>query len=155
MKYIIVACLLLVSSAVFAQKNKSPSPKPGVEASSLFKGANVIVVHTSDSAKVALRKVAISFQQHGFVIDRMDYDLLSLSTKPKPFARSSSHTMQATAVAEQGIIKLGGLWHGELGAIHVDEQAGYTNAASKAAFAEIEAVAKDYPNASIGYLLRP
>ena len=155
--------LLLAPVSVFAQMQPAPPTNAqlerlylqGVEAPRSFKKANIILLHTSDSSKVALRKVAGLLQQRGFAIDRLDYDLLSVSTKPKPFAGSSSHTMTILAIAGQGVVTMSGLWHGEFGSVSVDEPAAYTNPASKKAIAEIEEVGRAYVGGRLGYMFRP
>ena len=152
MKTLLLLCLLLPFAG---RAQPTPAPPAGQESPTVFKRANLLVIHTPDSAKVALRKVAGLLQARGFSIDRLDYDLLSVSTKPKPFANSSQHTMQVLGVAEGGTVRLSATWHGQMGSISVDEPAAFTNAASKRAFAELEETGKAYPGASVGYRLRP
>ena len=47
------------------------------------KGANAIIIQTTDSGRVALRQFASILVQRGYVIDKLDAGLGSLITKPR------------------------------------------------------------------------
>jgi hypothetical protein len=145
---VLIGGLLFCGVGTRAQK----APAVGTEAAQPFRGANVVIIHTTDSAKVALKQVASQLQSNGFVIDRLDYDLMSVSTKSRSFAGSGFHTMVASAAIEKGDVVLRGEWHGQLGQYSTTEPAAYTNNASKKALSELEAVAKAYPGGRVAYL---
>jgi hypothetical protein len=120
-----------------------------------FKGANVVVITTTDSAKVALKRLARQLQAQGFVIDRLDYDLASLSTKAKGLRSIGGYTVAASATYEPGHLVLRGQWHGQFGHYSTDEPAAYTTASSRAALAELQAAAVAYPGGAVSYEKRP
>jgi hypothetical protein len=149
MKHLLLIIALLLPLGASAQKVII-----GQESLLPFKKANVILATTPDSAKTALRKMAVIMQQKGFIIDRLDYDLLSISTKPHAF-QSSVYTMVVLAVWESGHLKFMGQWRGQALGMTVEEDVAFTNPASKKAFSEMQNLALAYPNAKVTYMQQP
>lgn len=144
-----LAFLLLFGVPAVAQMQPPPP------ATIPFKKANALFIQTNDSARAAIRKVAGILQERGFAIDRIDYELLSITTKPKPYGASGLHTMYAMVSMAPSGLRLTGQWHAMVSGIEVTERAGLTNTASKKAFAELEAVAKAYTGATVRYDFLP
>jgi hypothetical protein len=130
------------------------TPKAGAEAAEPFRKANTIWIFTTDSAKTALKNAAMLLQQQGFAVDRLDYDLLSVSTKPRGFA-NSVYDMTILAIWAGGKLKFTGQWRGQAMGMTVNEPAAMTNAASKKAFAEIQKVAMAYNGGRVAYSVNP
>ncbi|GAA4347705.1 hypothetical protein GCM10023185_02950 [Hymenobacter saemangeumensis] len=120
-----------------------------------FYKANVLLVNTSDSARAALRTIAGILQERGFAIEKIDYDLSSIITKPRAYTKSGSHSMHILAITCKTGLRLTGQWRGTFGTFAVEERAAITNNASKQAFAEIEAVGKAYPGGALRYDYQP
>lgn len=83
MKAYLLAGLLIGTAPALVQK-AAPPPVTGQESAKPFKGANVILVSTSDSAAVAYKKIAAAILGAGYTIDRADKELGFISTKPRP-----------------------------------------------------------------------
>jgi hypothetical protein len=84
--------LLLATMVLFTEQALAQSVPP--------KGANVIIITTSDSAKVAYNKLASILLNAGYTIDKADKDLLFVNTKPKPAPRyNMEHAPRANITA--------------------------------------------------------
>jgi hypothetical protein len=164
MKAIMLSCLLLAAAAGHAQTKPALAETDGAYYSSKdrhadnapvgekpFKGANTILVYTNDSARVAIKRVAQKMQEKGFVIERLDYDLLSVSTKPKVRQSLMAYQVSASAIWLDGVLILRGQWHAVLLGNSTDEPAAYTDPSSRAALAELHAIAEAYPGGQIKY----
>lgn len=138
-----LALLLLFGSPALAQE----APQP-------FKGANLVLVHTPDSARAALRLVALQLQRQGFAVNPINYELLSVTTAAKAVPKAPLNTMTATASVEAGAVVLRGQWHAQLNGMSMDEAAAYTSPAGRKAFAELEAAARAYPGGRVTYSKR-
>jgi hypothetical protein len=88
MKHYLLAGLLLAAVPALAQTAPVDAP---------FKGANTIVVHTSDSAAVAYKNIARILLDAGYTLDRADKELLFLNTKSKSAPRyNMMHIVRAS-----------------------------------------------------------
>jgi hypothetical protein len=150
MKTTLLALGLLTATPILAQT----LPAPGQEATQPFKKANTILVYTADSAKTAIKRAAMALQQQGFAVDRVDYDLLSISTKDHAFL-NSFYNMTVLVIWENNHLRYTGQWRGQAMGATVQEPAAQTNPASKKAFAEMERAALAYPGGRAAYLQRP
>jgi hypothetical protein len=74
MKHLLLIGLLFCGSKALSQDRPA-------------KGANVIIIVTSDSAKAAYNKLATILLTSGYTLDRADKELLFVNTKPKPAPR--------------------------------------------------------------------
>jgi len=78
MKTLLLVALL--ASSICATAQTAPAP---------FKGANIILIQTPDSANVALKKMASAFVVSGFMPEKLDTELHSLTTQPKTFGKTT------------------------------------------------------------------
>ena len=78
MKSLLLVALLVASVCATAQTTPAP-----------FKGANIILIQTPDSANVALKKMASAFVVSGFVPEKLDTELRYLTTRPKTFGKTT------------------------------------------------------------------
>ena len=85
-------CLLLTTAPAFAQmqptmlttaERAAKAIAEGAEMTEPFKGANTILIHTTDSAAVALKKFARALILAGIEPDRIDAEIGYLTTKGK------------------------------------------------------------------------
>jgi len=152
MKALLLAGVLLATIPAIAQK-AAPAPAVGQESPTVFKKANCVLVYTQDSAKSAIRRVAGLLQQRGHSIDRIDYDLLSITTKPKPF--TDFHALTLLVIWDVDKLKFTGHWRAQGLNITIEEPMAYTNPASKKALAEAQAVAESYPGGRVSYKQTP
>lgn len=75
-------------------------PVLGQGQAQVFKGANTILVQTSDSANTALTKMARLFVQQGFTIDKLDQSLGYLTTTGKTYGQISPAVFTYKVVAQ-------------------------------------------------------
>ena len=163
MKILLLSALLCLPVTVFAQMQPPPPTTAqlaaGAESSSSFKGANVITITTADSASVALVKLGRAFQANGVTVERLDKDLLSISTKPKVLS-NGLYLPEATylAVATPGansVLTITGQGKAEgMGAkvIFPVEIKGTEKGPPTSAFRLMELTAKAYPGGRVGYM---
>jgi hypothetical protein len=83
MKALVLVVALLVASEVRAQK----APPAGTESATPFKGANTLILHTPDSARVAYNKLAQSLLASGYSLEKTDKELGFIGTTSRPAPR--------------------------------------------------------------------
>lgn len=164
MKYPLVAFSLLFSTPVMAQQNTpssandravGPMPAVGIEATVPFKGANVLLLHTSDSAATALKNLGRLLVKSGYTLDKLDMQLGYLTTiEPSAGSFHTSYAYKAIAEsAKQGVtlivtgrfIYMTGFATVKNGPVVV----GKGNAG--AGFDAIERILLTYPGGRVGY----
>jgi hypothetical protein len=158
MRHFVLLAALLLARAAAAQT----VPAPGAEAAMPFKGANTIVVHTPDSATVALQKLGRLMVVQGYTMDKFDAALGYLATKGKPVGQLTPAVYSYTAVAmkEAGATALyiKGTYAFPVGARTLTESMFWTKGNlphAKQCFSAVEKVALAYPAARIGYVYQP
>lgn len=85
MKTLLVCCLLASAPAI-----GQTVPKGAIEATQPFRKANVILVHSADSAAVAYNKAVTGLLVSGFALDRSDPAAMFVSTPAKPLGPALS-----------------------------------------------------------------
>ncbi|WP_375437502.1 hypothetical protein [uncultured Hymenobacter sp.] len=150
MKHILLALFLLLSTTASAQTTTDGSVP--------FKKANAILIQTPDTGRVALRRLASLLQERGYSVDQLNYDLHSLSTKPKTVGKSGL-VLSVTALYQPAGLLLRGQY--QVPALNmsvpgVAEFSGMEGGANKLSFRELETIGKAYyPEAKLEYLLKP
>lgn len=150
MKHILLALLLLLSTTASAQT----APDGTVP----FKKANAILIQTADTGRVALRRLASLLQERGYGVEHLNYDLHSLSTKPKTVGKSGVVLTVAATYQPTGLVLRGQhqVPDAAPGVPAVAAFSGMDGGAPKLAFHELEAIGKAYyPEAKLQYLLKP
>ena len=164
----VVAVLFLMPVVAFAQMHPSPSVQSEStavqEAIAPFKGATAIIVHTTDSAAVAYKKVARSLLASGFSLNKTDEALGYISTAARQAPRynmlytcsvSIQRAQQGTTVTMYGAFSLPGaaavspIMAGE----STIEYRGGPNSTYMICWNALQkALAVAYPNATTGYV---
>jgi len=161
MKYCLII-LGLFTSPVFAQRAPSltslPEQPEGSEGASLFKRANVLIIHTTDSTSVAYTKIARILLADGYAIEKADKELGYINTQYRTTA--VSRALQAAlrftiapGTSETRIELRGtGLMPGfpTLGTMRLEAR-GQGGSPISTAWAEMQRVATLYPGAQLSY----
>ena len=150
---------LLSSSSIYAQS----VPVAGTEAAQPFKGANTILIHTTDSVGPALKKFARAMLLNGLEPDRIDAEIGYLNSKPKRVGSISPATFEykavATAEPSGTLLTITGIYIVPLSeARNMTESMFWTKGnllQAKQCFIGVELAALAYPQGRIGYVLRP
>ena len=150
MKYVLLCLLLAATPAARAQSSEVPAP---------FKGANIILVHTTDSTGVAVRTMARALLQAGLEPDRYDAQVGYLTTKGKLFGMilPAVYVYKVLATTEPGgtLLTITGEFTQQLAPMHsITSPMFWTpgNPEGKRCFALVEPVAQAYPKGRVGYL---
>ena len=172
MKSLLLFCCLLATAPAFAQmqptlptnaERAAQEIANGKEMAEPFKGATTILIHTTDSAAVALKKFARALLANDMEPDKIDAELGYLRTKDKMVGQLSPAVYQYKVIssAERG---------GTLLAVtgNFTARVSLTQTISvpmvwvkgnllqaKQCFALIQAVALAYPGGRIGYVSKP
>lgn len=132
----------------------------GVEAKAPFKGANVILVHTTDSTAVALKKISRALVLAGMEPDRIDTEIGYMTTKARAVGsiNPATYTYKVVCAAEPGgsVLRITGTlsYTMKLMIVPVTESMRWTpngNGNGKGCFTAVEAAAISYAGARIGY----
>jgi hypothetical protein len=148
MRNLLLACFLSFSVCASAQTAASP-----------FKGANIILIQTPDSASAALKKMAGAFLLAGFVPDKLDTELGYLTTQPKSFGQMTPAVFTYKVVARANppggaILELSGEYTVPLGLRSLTSSMHWYKGnltQDKACFNEAEKAAKAYPGGIVQY----
>lgn len=151
MKQILLLLLVFIGRVSFAQTT----------ASAPFKGANVILVQTSDSASTALMNAARVFVAQGFVIDKLDKELNYLTTQGKPVGQLSPAVYTYKVVAAPGpsgaTLRITGEYTVPVGLRSITSSMHWYKGnmtQDKACFNNADNAAKAYPGGVIRYEVR-
>ena len=164
-------CLLLATAPAFAQMQPTILTKAEMAAGAIaegkemrepFKGANTILIHTPDSAGRALVIFARSLQANGVAVERLDKELLSISTKNvlltrAAYASEASYLVTASQ-GPQSVLVIKGQVVGEVLNTKVVFPAAFKGAevgTPKAAFRLMERAAVAYPLGKVSDAFRP
>lgn len=90
MKKLIFLILFVVPFLASAEDN----PKP-------LKKANVIIIERKDSAMKFLVDYSVNLRKHGFTVDRLDKDLMQITTNPKQYKFGGLANMKIIASSRQ------------------------------------------------------
>jgi len=152
MKLLLLFCLLFVTRLAHAQG----------EVGAPFRGANTIIVHTTDSMNVALNKFARVMVLEGYTIDKLDLPLGYLLTKGKPVGQITPavYTYKAVALQEAGgtALRITGEYTIPVGVRSLTESMFWVKGNlphAKQCFSGVEKVALSYVGGRVGYLLQP
>lgn len=100
MRNLLIIFFILIGSYAWAQTNTTRAAAP-------FKKANTIIILTTDSATVALKKVGATMVSKGYSIKKFDKDFNTLETEPKVVRQGTfPMTMTIRSVAVAGGIAL-------------------------------------------------
>jgi hypothetical protein len=153
MKSFLLAAYLLGSLSTLAQT--TPMPAVGVEVTTPFKGANVLLLHTTDSASTALKNLGRLLVKNGYSIDKLDLQLGYLTTAdPTVAAGHTTYDYKAVADPEKGgtVLSISGRYTTVTGfAAVVSGPVAYGKGNAGKGFTAIEPVAQAYPNSRVGY----
>lgn len=149
MKKLLLLGLLCVCWALGARGQAAAVP---------FKGANVLVIQTPDSAAAALRKLAQCFVAAGYNVDKLDTDLLYLTTasSAKGQLTPAGFAYRATAADRVGgaLISLSGGYTVQAGLRSMYDTMSWTPSKmwqGRVCFDEAQRVAISYPGGIITY----
>ncbi|MGY2133657.1 hypothetical protein ACW9KT_15615 [Hymenobacter sp. HD11105] len=141
MKLLALLFALLCSFASLAQTNQTAP----------FKGANVIVIQTSDSAHIALKKLTVAFAEHDYVIEPSNSEIIALTSKPRSLPGNAMPVVTVMATATQGGIAIRSQYTvtmlGAGTSTGTGQYTGCEKCPNKLVFREGETVAKSYPSA--------
>jgi hypothetical protein len=159
MKHLLFAGLLLASIPALAQA----VPPAGQEAAQPFKGANEILIHTPDSAGVALKKMARTLIVAGIEPDKVDAEIGYITTKGKSVGQMTPATFNyrivATPEPSGTLLSITGDYTVGLNAARTMTNPMYwvkgNLLQAKQCFITIEPVAQAYPGGRLGYKLKP
>ena len=126
-----------------------------------FKGANTIVIHTTDSSKQALEKLGRLLVQQGYTMDKFDLILAYLATKPKSVGQLTpaayTYTSVAMPEATGTALHIRGEYTVPLGMRTMTESMFWVKGDmlhAKQCFTAVHAVATAY-GGRMGYMLKP
>jgi hypothetical protein len=150
MKNILLILALALSLGAQAQR-KLMSEMP-------FKKANGVLIATSDSALVALKKVGSTLIQQGYTIKNFDKDFFTILTEPKDISKPAYPTsivVRAAAVPEG--VALTAEFTMDLRVIsptseRVVRRVECTGKEPKGLFLSLVNIAKAYPNGQVKYI---
>jgi hypothetical protein len=161
MKHYLLAGLLLAAVPAVAQTAPTDSElrASGAESPVPFKGANIILVHTTDSMRVAVKNMARALIVAGIEPDKIDSDIGYLTTKPKPVGTLSPATFQYKIVASPEptgtVLSITGDYTVKVNLVNSLTSTMFWSkgniAQGRQCFALIEPVAQAYPNGKLGY----
>ena len=171
MKTVLLLVLSLAAAPAWAQMQPPPPTfaelrTSGAESPLSFNGANIIVLHTTDSAGVAYRGVVRAFLAAGFGLDKTNREALFVNTSPRPCKGDVTVTAQAVVEPEAAgskIIISGVLaWataeiimRGAGQQLSAVKCHGMKGSPARSAWDALESVASAYPAAKMGYAMRP
>jgi hypothetical protein len=153
MKKLLSACLILASCPIMAQK-----VVVGQESQAPFKSANTLVIHTSDSSSVALKKIAKALVTAGIEPDKLEPEIGYLTAKGQSSGSMTPAVFNYKIVAssEPGgtALTISGTCTTRASFTHTIEVPMVWGASgnAKKCFALIEPVVLSYAPAKIGYL---
>jgi hypothetical protein len=159
MKALLLAALLACSVPTLAQT----VPPVGQEAAAPFKGANIILIHTPDSASAALKKLARALIVAGIEPDKIESEIGYLSTKAKPVGQLSPATFEYKAVAtpepDGTLLSITGTYTVKMNMVNSMTNSMYwvkgNLLQAKQCFSTIQPVAEAYPSGKVGYIKKP
>lgn len=160
---LMVALLLLGGPAQLRVQAQRGDPTPR-ESATLFKQADQVVIYTNDSLSVARHRIAVALQANGFVVDTVLATLVQtqITVLPRTFgvakpARSEAFAYLRTRGAGTLII-LEGFCLADADIIPRRKvkmkdsvYQGAQRGCQKAAFRQLEAVARAYPGGRLSY----
>ena len=168
---LLVALLLSASPAVAQMQPTQPTAAElsekarasGLEMSKPFKGATTILLHTTDSADVALKKFARVLVTNGYEPDKLDVEIGYLTTKGKQVGNLTPAVFEYKAVSSSepggSLLTITGLFTVKANAFNsITGSMAWAPGnllQAKHCFVAIEAVALGYINARIGYATKP
>jgi hypothetical protein len=156
---LLVLGLAFASGTAFAQS----APGSGAEVTTPFKGANVILIHTTDSTSAALKKLARALIVAGIEPEKVEPEIGYLSTKAKPVGQLSPATFEYKAVAtpEPGgtLLSITGTYTVKMNMVNSMTNSMYwvkgNLLQAKQCFSTIQPIAEAYPGGKVGYLKKP
>lgn len=147
MKNILLTLSLLAPVAVVAQTTSSATP---------FKGANVIMIQTTDKANTALRILGAQLVAKGYTVKAMDSTFHTLTTEPK----NLTGYLMPMAISVRAVGVEGGLRLTAENAIQPNAMTGvqtvvqpvvFANNKTKGPLAEIIQAAQAYPGGVVTF----
>lgn len=167
MKTVLLFALLFFPALSWAQEVTTAATLPAVVdqatspvpmAAEPFAKSNVLLVVTTDSARVAWKQIRQTLTEQGYAVAQSDADLLSFSTTAKAPDRHATIALAVTGyvkpTATGSTVYLSGNYTLPVGFTTVEGQAvfaGGEGGANKKAFRAVEKAAKAYPNGKVGY----
>lgn len=168
---LLVALLLFASPAVAQMQPTQPTAAElsekarasGLEMSKPFKGATTILLHTTDSADVALKKFARVLVTNGYEPDKLDVEIGYLTTKGKHVGdiTPAVYEYKAVSSSEPGgsLLTITGSFTAKISAFNsmtVPMAWAPGNLLhAKHCFVAIEAIASAYAGGRLGYATKP
>jgi hypothetical protein len=157
MKHYLLAALLACSVPALAQ-NRVVIPKPapeqpeGTEAAEVFKRANIIIIHSTDSAATAYTKLARALLADGYTIEKSDKEIGYINTQYRvtTIAKALQAALKFTITAAAGETRIEMRATGlvssvpALGIMRVEAR-GQSGSAISFAWAEMQRAATLYP----------
>lgn len=160
MKSLLLAVLLACSIPTLAQT----VPTVGQEAGAPFKGANVVLIHSTDSASVAYDKVGRLLLSEGYALDKTDKGLGFIGTSYREVAKGRAQVaLRFTVIpAPSGVVIQGravmhmpALQHTALNGDSPAEYRGMKGSPMLATWEELNRVAAAYPGGQLAYKRQP
>ena len=161
MKNYLLSCALLFALPAAAQSTsaKSPAGTTEKEATSGFDGANVLLLHTPDSASTALKNFGRLLLRAGYTVDKMDLALGYVTTAEPPRPQLGfSYTYRAIAEPTAGgaTLTVTGTYTNITGFMTVvTGPVAFGKGKIGKGFVAIEQVVQAYPNGRVGYAFNP
>lgn len=158
--FVLAVGLGLCGGGVCAQK----APAAGVESATAFKGANIALIHITDSTGIALKRLAQSLLSNGYTIASINKELSFIDTGYRTVKSSgvqvSLHFVvipndAGATIEARGTLTIPGLNSTIAAGESPIEKRGMNGSAYALAWQELERAVMAYPNGKVGYIRRP
>lgn len=141
---------LALSAQFLTAHGQAPQAKPKAKDS-------LVLIQTTDSAVVALKKVATIFVTQGYTVEKLDTQFLTLTLAPKTLTIKNNPMLSVRASASKGansILTLTGEYKAMLGEVALNGLAKFEGVEwglNSKCFRAIESIALTYPSGQVLY----